>query len=245
MNHINRQYKNPQIIGVSGGSGSGKTTLCKEVMRFCNEDIALVSQDSYYKDFGKLSQTKRNAINFDHTDAIDHKLLLSHLHSLKQSISIEVPEYDFSAHSRTGKVRVLHSASIILVEGIMLFTLPKIRAICDHRVFVHVETDIRFIRRMLRDIKSRGRNVKSVVRQYLDTVKPMHNRHVQPHRETADLIINGLDLKRAVKQFSDFITTIQEDKHEAENFHNYTFLQPGTIFGINNPKYPGPKLPKP
>ncbi|PHR23973.1 MAG: uridine kinase [Desulfotalea sp.] len=238
MKKICRRYRKPQVIGIIGGSGSVKATLCQEVIKFCNEDIVLLSQDSYFKDFGQLSQAKRNAINFEHTDAIDAFLLLSHLQSLKQSASIEVPEYDFATHSRSGRVRVLHSASIIIVEGILLFALPQIRALYDYRVFVHMGTDKRFIRRMRRDIKLRGANVRSAVRQYLGPIKPRYNRYTLARSATADLIINGLNLRNALKQISNFITTIQENNYETKNIYSYAVLQPRTFFGINNSKHP-------
>lgn len=236
MDKDNKIYKAPVIIGVCGGSGSGKTTLCRELARFCLGDITLIRQDSYYKNKGQLSKSSQEKVNFDCPDAIDNDLLSEHLNALKQSASIEVPEYDFTTHSRTGKFNVIHSARIILVEGVLLFAVPQIKKLCDFKVFIEVEPDICFIRRMRRDTGARGRSADSVVKQYLDTVKPMYNKYVLPYRDQADLIINGLNLQMAVKQLSEFIASINEENYEAENFHNYTILQPGTVFGIHNKK---------
>lgn len=238
----NKIYKAPVIIGVCGGSGSGKTTLCRELARFCLGDITLIRQDSYYKNKGQLSKLSQHQVNFDCPDAIDNDLLLKHLKALKQSASIEVPEYDFTTHSRTGKFNVIHSAGIILVEGVLLFAVPQINKLCDFKVFIEVEPDICFIRRMLRDTVSRERSVNSVVKQYLDTVKPMYNKYVLPYRDQADLIIKSLNLKIAVKQLSEFIISTHEGNYEAENFYNYTILQPGTVFGIHNKKRSGAEL---
>jgi uridine kinase len=235
-------YTPPIIIGVCGGSGSGKTTLCKALARFCPVDIALIQQDWYYKDKGQLSRSQQQKINFDCPDAIDNDLLLDHLNALKQSVSIETPEYDFTTHSRTGKFKVIHSARIILLEGIMLFAVPEIKNLCDYKIFIQVEPDIGFIRRMQRDIKIRGRSVDSVVKQYLETVKPMYNKYMLPYRDQSDIIVNGLNLQLAVKQLSEFITSIDEGNYEPENFHNYTILQPGTVFGIHHKKYFGTEL---
>ena len=244
MKKNNEIYSAPTIIGVSGGSGAGKTTLCKEVIRHCPIDITVISQDHYYRDMGRFSNTNRKNSNYDRPEAIDNDLLLTHLQALKQSASVEVPEYNFKTHIRTPNHRVLHSARVIIVEGIMLFAVPELRNICDVKVYVHVDPDIRFIRRIRRDIKSRGRSLESVINQYLETVKAMHNKYVQPHREQADLILNGLKLPLAVKQFSEFIKSISEANYDTENFNNYTILQPGTVFGIHHSEYPLTGVPK-
>ncbi len=198
----------PIIIGVAGGSGSGKTTLCREVIRHCPVDISLVSQDYYYKDLCHLPKEERSDSNFDHPDAIDNNHLFLHLRKLKNSRSIQVPDYNFTDHTRTGRVRKVSPARVVLVEGVMLFDASTIKNICDYKVYVRVDPDIRFIRRLQRDIAERGRSVDSVVKQYLSTVKPMHDKNVRPYAKQANLILNGLNLQDAVNQLTAFINTI-------------------------------------
>lgn len=205
--------KSPIIIGVSGGSGSGKTTICEAVATRFPADISIITLDayylnSYYADRMALSNSKDPQVNFDCPEAIDNDLLVRHLNALKNTRPVGIPDYDFTTHSRTGKIRKMHPTRIILLEGIMVFALPDIKNLCDFKVYIHVEPDIRLIRRIKRDIHSRGRSVDSVINQYLNTVKPMHNKYVSPHKNQADLIIDELESHMAADTLSAFIRDV-------------------------------------
>lgn len=191
----------PVIIGISGGSGAGKTTLCRKICDHFDFDISLLWQDSYYRDLEHLPLEERGQQNFDHPDAIDNDLFSEHLTSLKQRKPINVPEYDFTSHTRTDAVRPLHPQKIVIVEGMMLFADSRIRNLCDYKIYLELDPDIRFIRRLRRDIEERGRSVHSVIEQYFSTVKPMHDKYVKPSKKYADLVVSGNDLDGAIDNF--------------------------------------------
>ena len=179
----------PFIIGVVGGSGSGKTTVARAIVESAGVPAAFIDQDAYYADLSHLTLDQRRAVNFDHPDALDNDLLASHLETLASGLPIDKPTYDFAAHTRAAaKVRI-DPAPIVIVDGILLFNEPRLRELFDIKVFVDVADDIRFIRRMLRDVAERGRTVEDVVRQYLATVRPMHIEFVEPSKRWADVII--------------------------------------------------------
>jgi uridine kinase len=200
----------PFIIGIAGGSGAGKTTLCR---RICSEsDIgnSILPYDSYYKDLSLLPFDERCKHNFDHPNAFDNELFYEHLLLLKQGTPIDVPIYDYSTHTRSMEFTTFYPSEIILVEGIMLFHDSRIRKCCDHKIYLDLEPDIRFIRRLKRDVKERGRTVDSVVDQYLASVRPMHNKHVEPSKSYADIVINCIFTDSAVRQIIDYINSIFE-----------------------------------
>ncbi|MCP4218830.1 MAG: uridine kinase [bacterium] len=182
--------KKPLVIGVAGGSGSGKTTITnsiiKELMRL---DIVMLQHDSYYKENNHLSLEERSKINYDHPDSLDTELLTHHLEELIAGREIEMPQYDYTTHSRKPKGIIKKPAQVIIVDGILVFVEEKLRDLMDVRIFVNTDSDIRFIRRLKRDIRERGRTMESVVNQYLKTVKPMHIAFVQPSRRYAHIII--------------------------------------------------------
>lgn len=190
--------KSPIIVGIAGGTGSGKTTLCNRAAEEIGQGVMIIYHDSYYKDLSHLPIKKRAENNFDHPDAFDNALFYGHLSNLKQGKPVEVPEYDFITHTRTGRVKRLQPGRVIFVEGVMLFTDSRITEQLDYRVYLHVDPDIRFIRRLKRDIEERGRNVESVIRQYLSTVKPMHDNYVAPSKKYADIVVSGEDINGAV-----------------------------------------------
>ncbi len=180
----------PLVIGIAGGTGSGKTTVANVIIdRVGEKNISFLPHDAYYKDLSKLSPNQRVAVNFDHPDSLDSDLLIQHIHQLKNSKPVDLPVYDFKTHSRTDKVNRVEAEPVILVEGILIFAEPELRKLFDVKIFVDTDADIRFIRRLERDIAERGRTTESVIHQYLSTVRPMHLEFVEPSKRYADIII--------------------------------------------------------
>jgi uridine kinase len=180
----------PCILGVAGGTGSGKTTVVRSILEAAGEDrIALIEQDSYYRDVDWRSEADLLQHNFDHPAAIDNDLLVAHLAALKAGHPVEVPTYDFVRHRRTTRTRRVPPLPVILLEGILIFVEPALRELLDFKIYVDTDADLRLIRRLGRDIAERGRSVKDVLRQYLETVRPMHLEFVEPSKRWADIII--------------------------------------------------------
>ena len=180
----------PLIIGIAGGSGSGKTTVAQSILqRVGPERIAYLQHDEYYKDLSGLPPTQRAAINFDHPNSLETSMLVQHIEQLKQGQPVKVPIYDFSTHSRTDQTFTVNPRPVVLVEGILIFTEPVLRELFDVKIFVDTDPDLRFIRRLQRDISERGRLMETVVSQYLTTVRPMHLEFVEPSKRYADVII--------------------------------------------------------
>lgn len=182
--------RRPVTIGVAGGTGSGKTTVSNQILeRVGQQHIAYLPHDAYYKDLSHLSPEERAQINFDHPDSLDTALLIEHVKQLKQSQSVNIPIYDFSRHTRTEETEFVSAQHIILVEGILIFSEPELRQLFDIKIYVDTDADIRFIRRLKRDISDRGRSADSVIEQYLSTVRPMHLKFVEPSKRYADVIV--------------------------------------------------------
>ena len=179
------------IIGVAGGTASGKTTLASKLYMESKKygSVAVIRVDDYYKCLDHLSMDDRKKINFDHPNAYDVELLITHLNNLKNGISINKPTYDFTKHTRSSYVEVINPCNVIIVEGIMAFAIPELRDMFDIKVFVDTPDDIRFIRRLKRDVEHRGRTMESVINQYLSVVKPMHQTFVEPSKIYADIIV--------------------------------------------------------
>lgn len=178
------------VIGIAGGSGSGKTTVAQEILQRVGPDrIAYLQHDSYYKDLTGLPPAQRAEVNFDHPNSLETELLASHIEQLKRGEVIEVPIYDFAAHSRTARTFRVNPRGVIIVEGILIFVEAALRAMFDVKIFVDTDADIRLIRRLQRDISERGRTVESVIKQYQATVRPMHLEFVEPSKRYADVII--------------------------------------------------------
>jgi uridine kinase len=178
------------IVGVAGGTGSGKTTVSQAILdRVGRDRIAYLQHDSYYRDRSYVLLDERAKANFDHPDALESELLAQHLASLKTGQAVEVPVYDFTTHTRETRTVSVAPRKVILVEGILIFAERALRELMDIKVFVDTDADIRFIRRLQRDITERGRTVESVIRQYTETVRPMHLEFVEPSKRYADVII--------------------------------------------------------
>jgi uridine kinase len=183
-------YLKPLVIGIAGGSGSGKTTVAQELLQRVGPDkIAYLQHDSYYKDLSGLPPAQRTTVNFDHPNSLDSELLINHIEGLLNNQAAEVPLYDFATHSRTDQRFTVQPRRVIVVEGILIFTEAPLRSLFDLKIFVDTDSDLRFIRRLERDITERGRTMESVVRQYLATVRPMHMEFVEPSKRYADVII--------------------------------------------------------
>jgi len=180
----------PLVIGIAGGSGSGKTTVANVILdRVGAKHIAYIPHDAYYRDLSSLPPIHRAAVNFDHPDSLETDLLIQQLKQLINYQAIELPIYDFKIHARTPYTIRIEPQSVIIVEGILIFAEPQLRDLCDVKIFVDTDPDIRFIRRLQRDITERGRSTESVIKQYLNTVRPMHLEFVEPSKRYADVII--------------------------------------------------------
>ena len=180
----------PVLIGIAGGTGSGKTTIANVILERAGADnIAFLPHDAYYKNLGNLPEAHRHLKNFDHPDALETGLLVKHLQALRNWTPVDIPIYDFTTHSRTTKTQRVIPRPVILVDGILIFAEPGLRDLFDVKIFVDTPDDIRFIRRLQRDIAERGRTVESVITQYQTTVKPMHEEFVEPSKRHADVII--------------------------------------------------------
>jgi uridine kinase len=179
----------PLIIGVAGGSGSGKTTVARAIHQRLGVDAIFLDQDAYYADLGHLPFEERARTNFDHPDALDTDLMVEHLEALAAGQAIDKPTYDFSRHTRAAATVRLEPRDVILVDGILIFADARLRSMFDMKVFVDVADDLRFIRRMQRDVSERGRSVESIVAQYLGSVRPMHLEFVEPSKRYADIIV--------------------------------------------------------
>jgi uridine kinase len=180
----------PLIIGIAGGSGSGKSTVARNVAdHLTTSSVAFIDMDAYYKNFTALSLDERRKLNWDHPDAFDYDLLFTHLDALSKRQAVEKPEYDFVTHLRSKDPTHVEPADVVVIDGILLFVDERVRDLCDVKVFVDADADIRLIRRIERDTHVRGRPLDEIIEQYLSTVQPMHLQFVEPSKRYADVIV--------------------------------------------------------
>ena len=224
---------NNLIIGIAGGSGSGKTTLALRLKeRFGEDEVRLISHDSYYKRHDDLPFEERCKLNYDHPDAFDNALLIYHLQELKAGRAIDCPVYDYSNHNRSDKVQHIEPAPVLIVEGILPFVEPELCAMFDYKIFVDTDADERILRRLVRDVKERGRSLDSVIEQYLTTVKPMHEAFVEPSKRNADIIVpNGGENTTAIEMLAHHIRSLIEKA----NMRCFFRTKRGCRFHIGSP----------
>lgn len=205
------------VIGIAGGSGSGKTTLMKNLINRFQNDVSVLSHDNYYRPFSEFTSEERRKINYDHPDAFETEMMVDHLRQLKEGKAIQCPIYDYATDSRTDQTTTVEPRKVILVEGILIFENKELCSQMDIKIFVDTDADVRLIRRIKRDVAKRGRSLESVLTQYLDTVKPMHEQYVEPSKKNADLVVleGGKNLV-ALEMIIDRIQRHIDDELEAE-----------------------------
>ena len=207
----------PIVFAVAGGTASGKTTVANKILETVGTSkIAYLPHDAYYRDLAHLSLEERVKVNFDHPDSLETKLMIKHIKQLLKFQTVHVPVYDFTHHTRTAETIPVEPAPIILVDGILIFTKRKLRELMDIKVFVDTDSDIRFIRRLKRDIEERGRDVNSVINQYLETVRPMHMKFVEPSKRFADVIIPHGGMNKVAMNM--VVSTLQERLRHNQNY---------------------------
>lgn len=177
------------VIGIAGGTGSGKTTIAQEIVNHLGSSVTVINHDSYYKPHHEMTYEERTALNYDHPNSYDTELMVKDLMELRLGNPIECPIYDYTIHDRSENTITIHPSKVIIVEGILIFHHEELRNLMDIKVFVDADADIRILRRILRDVKERGRSLDSVITQYVTTVKPMHEAFVEPSKRYADIII--------------------------------------------------------
>ena len=177
------------VIGIAGGTGSGKTTITRRLIQAFGEEVSVVHHDNYYKAHHEMPYEERAKLNYDHPNAFDTDLMLRHIRQLKQGKSIQCPVYDYSIHDRTDKTVLIRPTRVIIVEGILIYESLELCKEMDIKIYVDTDADVRILRRIVRDVRDRGRSLESVINQYLATVKPMHEQFVEPSKRNADIIV--------------------------------------------------------
>lgn len=177
------------VIGIAGGTGSGKTTITKKLVQRFGRNVSVIYHDNYYKAHHDMNYEQRSQLNYDHPDAFDTDMLVQALKELKQGHSVSCPVYDYTIHDRSDKTVTVYPAKVIIVEGILIFQSRELCEQMDIKIYVDTDADVRILRRIVRDVRDRGRSLESVVNQYINTVKPMHEQFVEPSKRNADIII--------------------------------------------------------
>lgn len=179
------------IIGIAGGTGSGKSTFTNRLKDYFGDRVTVIYHDDYYKAHDEIPFEERQYINYDHPDSLETDLLVAHLEALREGRSIECPVYDFTRHTRSNRMKIIEPSQVIIVEGILIFQDERLRNLFDIKIFVEADADERILRRVLRDMNERGRDLENIINQYLTTVKPMHYLYVEPTKTLADIVINS------------------------------------------------------
>lgn len=177
------------VIGIAGGTGSGKTTITRKLVDHFGNQVTVIKHDNYYKAHHNMTYEERTKLNYDHPDSLDTDLMIEDIEKLKRGESIKCPVYDFTIHDRSEETETINPAAVLIIEGILIFQNKKLCDEMDIKIFVDTDADVRILRRIIRDVKKRGRSLDSVVDQYLATVKPMHEQFVEPSKRNADIII--------------------------------------------------------
>ncbi|MCI6256389.1 MAG: uridine kinase [Clostridiales bacterium] len=198
------------IIGIAGGTGSGKTTLTLRLKERFGEDVSILYHDNYYKRHDDMPYEERCKLNYDHPDAFDTDLMIRDIQALRRGESVQCPVYDYTIHNRSDKTVEVQPTKVIIIEGILIFENPQLRDLMDIKIFVDTDADVRILRRILRDVKERGRSLDSVVDQYLTTVKPMHEQFVEPSKRCSDIIVlegghNVVALDMIIQRIKSFV----------------------------------------
>ena len=198
------------IIGIAGGTGSGKTTLTLRLKERFGEDVSILYHDNYYKRHDDMPYEERCKLNYDHPDAFDTDLMIRDIQALRRGESVQCPVYDYTIHNRSDKTVEVQPTKVIIIEGILIFENPQLRDLMDIKIFVDTDADVRILRRILRDVKERGRSLDSVVNQYLTTVKPMHEQFVEPSKRCSDIIVregghNVVALDMIIQRIKSFV----------------------------------------
>ncbi len=182
-------HMDTMIIGIAGGTGSGKTTLTEKLKAEFGEDVSVLYHDNYYKSHSEMPYEERTKLNYDHPDAFDTDLMIRDIQALRRGETVRCPVYDYTIHDRSGETVEVRPTKVIIVEGILIFENQALRDLMDIKIFVDTDADVRILRRIMRDVKKRGRSLDSVVKQYLTTVKPMHEQFVEPSKRYADIVV--------------------------------------------------------
>lgn len=177
------------IIGIAGGTGSGKTTLTEKLKAEFGEDVSVLYHDNYYKSHREMPYEERTRLNYDHPDAFETDLMIRDIQALRRGETVRCPVYDYTIHDRSGETVEVRPTKVIIIEGILIFENQALRDLMDIKIFVDADADVRILRRIMRDVKKRGRSLDSVVNQYLTTVKPMHQQFVEPSKRYADIVV--------------------------------------------------------
>ena len=191
MNTSEENFMDCIMIGIAGGTGSGKSTFTNRLKDYFGDDVTVIYHDNYYRQRDDMTYQERTKVNYDHPSALETELLVEHLKMLREGKSIDCPIYDFTQHNRSNKSYTIHPSKIFLIEGILIFSDEQLRDLFDIKIFVEADADERILRRVVRDVKERGRDIDNIMEQYLTTVKPMHALYVEPTKTTADIIINS------------------------------------------------------